>query len=215
MKTGAVIVAAGMSTRMRQFKQLMKIGEMSMAERVIVNFQCAGVKDIVVVVGYRAGEVEKELHGYGITFIKNMNYRTTEMFDSAKLGLEYLENRCDRILFCPADVPVFTENTVKSLLQRNEDLVIPVYQEKPGHPILINCTLISDILKYQGGGGLRGAIDFLGAEAARISVDDEGAVMDADTKEDYTRLVKLHNKKLMRTKAEVFSKSSDVGMKTG
>ena len=56
MRYGAVIVAAGMSTRMKQFKQLMKIGEMSLAERVIVNFRRAGVKDIVMVTGFNADE---------------------------------------------------------------------------------------------------------------------------------------------------------------
>ena len=59
MRYGAVIVAAGMSTRMKQFKQLMKIGEMSLAERVIVNFRRAGVKDIVMVTGFNADQLEK------------------------------------------------------------------------------------------------------------------------------------------------------------
>lgn len=38
MWVGAVIAAAGMSPRMVQFKQLMKLGNRTMAERVIVNF---------------------------------------------------------------------------------------------------------------------------------------------------------------------------------
>ena len=49
MRYGAVIVAAGMSRRMKDFKQLMKIGDMTFAERVITNFQRAGVQDIVIV----------------------------------------------------------------------------------------------------------------------------------------------------------------------
>ena len=35
MATGAVIVAAGMSRRMQECKQLMKIGGFTMAERII------------------------------------------------------------------------------------------------------------------------------------------------------------------------------------
>ena len=49
MKAGAVIVAAGMSTRMKQFKQMMKIGNFTMAERVVINFKRAGIQDIVMV----------------------------------------------------------------------------------------------------------------------------------------------------------------------
>ncbi len=41
-----------MSARMKDFKQLMKIGDLTMAERVVVNFRQAGVNDIVMVTGY-------------------------------------------------------------------------------------------------------------------------------------------------------------------
>ena len=87
MKTAALIVAAGMSTRMAQFKQLMKIGSRTMAERVIVNFQQAGITEIVMVTGYRSDQLEKELRSFGITFLRNPRYETTQMFDSAKIGL--------------------------------------------------------------------------------------------------------------------------------
>ncbi len=61
MRTGAVIAAAGMSTRMKQFKQMMKVGDMMLTERVIVNFKTCGVRDIVVVTGYRSEEFAKAL----------------------------------------------------------------------------------------------------------------------------------------------------------
>ena len=118
MRIGAVIVAAGMSTRMKQLKQLMRIGDMSLVERVVVSFQRAGVKDIIAVTGYRADEIEKELRRMGITFLRNPDYETTEMFDSAKLGLSYLEGRCDKVLFCPADIPFFTDETVRKMLEQ-------------------------------------------------------------------------------------------------
>ena len=107
MRVGAVIVAAGMSTRMDDFKQLMKIGNLTMVERVVINFLRTGVKDIVMVTGYRADEVEKSLRHFGITFLRNEDYETTQMFDSAKMGLNYLKDRCEKVLFCPADVPFF------------------------------------------------------------------------------------------------------------
>ena len=57
MRVGAVIVAAGMSTRMKQFKQLMKIGNLTMAERVVINFKRSGIRDIVMVTGYRGKQL--------------------------------------------------------------------------------------------------------------------------------------------------------------
>lgn len=51
MGVGAVIVTAGMSSRMKQFKQLMKAGNSTMAERVVTNFQRAGA-DVIQIVSF-------------------------------------------------------------------------------------------------------------------------------------------------------------------
>jgi molybdate transport repressor ModE-like protein len=204
VKIGAVIVAAGMSTRMKDFKQLMKIGDLTMVERVVINFLRCGVKDIVMITGYRGEEVEKSLRHYGITFLRNENYETTQMFDSAKIGLKYLQDRCDKVFFCPADVAFFSANTVKSLLALDGKLVYPICQNRIGHPIRIDTDLIPAILSYEGGRGLKGALDSLQVTPTRIEVDDEGSITDADTPGDYEHLVEMHNENLLRAGVKVW-----------
>lgn len=194
MKTGAVIAAAGMSTRMKQPKQLMKIGGRTMAEQTVETFRRAGVSEIVMVTGYRGEEVERELGHLAVTFLRNDSYETTQMFDSVKIGFRYLENRCDRLLFCPVDVPLFTEHTVALLLEQTEDVVWPVYQGKKGHPVFINGALIPGILEYPGDGGLKGALDSLTwATRGFVLVEDEAVVLDADTKEEFETLTELYD----------------------
>ncbi len=204
MKTAALIVAAGMSTRMAQFKQLMKIGSRTMAERVIVNFQQAGITEIVMVTGYRSDQLEKELRSFGITFLRNPRYETTQMFDSAKIGLEYLKERCDSVCFCPVDIPFFMEQTVEILLDQQGDIIQPVFQGKAGHPILLRASLIPAILAYQGDGGLKGALNSIeNLKRVRVPVEDEAVLMDADTREDFKRLVDVHNSRLIHPKVQV------------
>ncbi len=209
MKYGAVIVAAGMSTRMKEFKQLMKIDDMTFAERVITNFQRAGVRDIAIVTGYRGDELEKSLRGSGVVFLRNENYEKTQMFDSALIGLKYLKDRCDSIFFCPVDVPFFMEETVRSLMRESEkaDVIVPFYNGRKGHPIILSKNAINYICKYDGEGGLRGAYEKLRSDGEgtllTISVDDNGAIMDADTKEDYRKLIELHNSRLIRAEVSV------------
>lgn len=198
MNIGAVIVAAGMSTRMKKFKQLMKIGDMTMAERVVTNFQRAGISDIVMVTGYQSDLLIKSEKKLGITFLKNEEYETTEMLDSAKIGLDYLQKRCDKILFCPVDIPLFSVNTVKKLIVHDEDFVVPVYNGRRGHPIMLDSTLVNGILAFEGERGLKGALDHLGAVPYEVQVDDEGIMMDTDTEEDYLRMIEKHNSTLMR-----------------
>ena len=117
MQTAALIVAAGMSSRMGDFKPMLNIGSISIAQRVVATFQQAGVDKIVMVTGYNATVLEKHLSNNGLVFLRNENYETTHMFDSACIGLEYVRDKCDRVLFTPVDIPLFTAATVSALLR--------------------------------------------------------------------------------------------------
>lgn len=197
MRIGAVIAAAGMSTRMDEFAGMAKADELTMAERVVLNFQRAGVKDIVIVTGYQAERMEKKLQHYGATFLRNESYGTAQMIDSAKIGMAYLQGRCDRVLFCPVDVSFFKTETVKKVLEQEGPFVVPVYQGKSGHPVCIDDTLIPMILNYQGKRGIKGALYSCDIRPVKVDVDDEGALSAIDTPEGYQHLVELHNSSLI------------------
>lgn len=197
MKTGAVIVAAGMSSRINDFKPMMKIGTITMIERVIENLQQSGVDLVAVVTGFQAKILEKHLLKQNVVCLYNENYETTEMFDSAKIGLKYVMNKFDQILFTPADIPLFSVHTVKKLIKSGEMLAKPSCKGKGGHPILINNKLIPSILSYEGHGGLKDALYETKAELKRIEVKDEGILLDADTKEDFRKLINHHNKQML------------------
>ena len=198
MQTAALIVAAGMSSRMGDFKPMLNIGSISIAQRIVANFHQAGVDKIVMITGYNATTLERHLSGMGIIFLRNENYETTQMFDSAKIGLEYLKDKCDRILFTPVDIPLFTSATVRTLVESGEALACPVCKGQQGHPILIASRLVEAIVSDRGEGGLQGAIERCGCEMHNIEVQDAGILHDADTPEDYRTLLNMHNQQLVR-----------------
>ncbi len=198
MTSGALIVAAGMSSRMGDFKPLLNIGAISIAQRVVATFQQAGVEKIVMVTGYNAVALERHLAGNGIVFLRNENYETTHMFDSACIGLRYLQDKCDRVLFTPVDIPLFTAATVQTLLASGAALASPVCEWETGHPILIASDLIPALLADSGEGGLRGALERCGVPMTLIPVQDRGVLHDADTPEDYRALLAYHNEQLVR-----------------
>ena len=202
MQIGAVIVAAGMSTRMGEFKPMLNIGSISVAQRILANFHQAGIKKIVMVTGYNATALERHLAGNGVLFLRNEDYETTQMFDSAKIGLNYLKNKCDKVLFTPVDVPLFTASTIQTLIDSNAELACPVCEEKIGHPILISTSLIDHILNDNGERGLKGALDRCPVEMTMIHVDDLGTIKDADTPEEYSALLEYHNSQLIRPKVQ-------------
>ena len=198
MQTAALIVAAGMSSRMGEFKPMLSIGSISVAQRVVATFQQAGIRRIVMVTGFNATMLERHLAGNGIIFLRNENYETTQMFDSVKIGLSYLRDKCDRVLFTPVDVPLFTSQTVRALLESPAPLACPVCQGQQGHPISIASGLIPQILADGGQQGLKGAMDRCAEPLLRLEVDDPGTIHDADTPEDFSALLRYHNSQLVR-----------------
>ena len=198
MQIGAVIVAAGMSSRMGEFKPMLNIGSISIAQRIVATFHQAGVTKIAVVTGYNAPLLERHLANSGLVFLRNENYAATQMFDSAKIGLSYMKDKCERILFTPVDVPLFTAMTVTELIESDAPLCCPVCEGKTGHPLLIASSLVDTLLSDGGEGGLQGAIARCGTEMRQIPVEDPGVLHDADTPADYRALLELHNEQLIR-----------------
>lgn len=198
MTVGAVITAAGMSSRMGDFKPMLNIGSMSIAKRIVATLRQAGAEKIVVITGYNAEALEHHLAGSGIIFLRNENYEHTHMFDSAKIGLEYLADKCDRILFAPVDIPLFTAGTVSALLDSGAELACPMFAGQSGHPLLMSDYVAKRILSDSGEGGMQGAITRCGVNMTDIIVDDEGILHDADTPQDYNKLLAFHNKQLVR-----------------
>ena len=187
MRVGAVIAAAGTPGGFRAYDKLKNTDRNAMLRRMIYTFRRAGAEDIVVVTGYRAQETEKSLAKLGAAFLRCGDYEHVQMLDLAVQGFRYLKN-CDRIFFCPADVPLFTEDTLKAMMEcattRQARVVIPVYKERKGHPVLIDTGLTEAIAAYRGERGLKGALDASGAEIYLLPVEDDGVLVRA-RKEDH------------------------------
>jgi molybdate transport repressor ModE-like protein len=203
MQTGAVIVAAGMSSRIHSFKPMLKIGSITMIQRIIQTFEQAGVYPIVLITGNNADILEKHVAKKNVICLRNENYQHTEMFDSAKIGLSYLADKCDRILFTPTDIPLFTKDTIVKLLNTEAKLASPVFEGRKGHPLLIHTSLLSHILEYNGNQGLKGAICETGYERELVEVEDRGILFDADKEEDYEELLEYHNKQIFHPQIQI------------
>ncbi|MDR0518862.1 MAG: nucleotidyltransferase family protein [Clostridiales Family XIII bacterium] len=193
---GAVIVAAGLSSRMGNYKPLMEIGGKSVARRVACALAAASTGPIVVVTGHRADELEAHLAECvelepRLLFIRNEAYASTPMFESAKLGLMHIMGRCGRSFFCPIDVPLFTADTARALAASKSPIVKPVHKGEEGHPILIRAELIPELAKRGDADGMKGALSAFERVTELVEVADEGILYDADTPEQFKRLEKM------------------------
>ena len=193
-KLAAVITAAGLSSRMGDFKPLLPFGEGSIISRCVDNMKQAGAGEIIVVAGHRAEELKAHLAGSGCKVVINPRYAESHMFDSLCIGLRALEDGCGRVLISPVDVPAAKAETVKMLLEQEGGFVRPVFRGRAGHPVVLDGALIPAILSHGGEGGLRGAAESLKIAIKDIETEDEGVSVDADTLEDYKRILEIHRR---------------------
>lgn len=187
MRTGAVIAAAGTPGGFRAYDKLENTDAGAMLRRMIYTFRRAGVEDVAVVTGYRAKETEKSLAKLGAVFLRCGDYENVQMLDLAVKGFRYLKN-CEWIFFCPADVPLFTENTLAMMLAQDAPVVIPVCGGRKGHPVLIDAGLTENIAEYKGERGLKGALDASGAEIFLLPVEDDGVILRARSEDHFEEL---------------------------
>ena len=183
MKTGAVILSGGYSSRMNGFKPLMELGKKTLLERAVQLFRSSGVDKIVVVTGHRKKDVKEEAARLDIKSVFNKEY-DSGMYSSVCAGVKQMKEM-DAFFILPVDIPLIRPTTLSELRQKTpgKGVLYPTFLGERGHPPLISTALIHAILKFDGKGGLKALLEkFPGTE---VPVWDEGILMDADTPDDF------------------------------
>ena len=77
-RLGGIILAAGLSSRMGDFKPLIPIEGRSMIRRVLDLMKACGASPLVVVTGHKSREIEHHLEGETVEFVHNPDFATTQ-----------------------------------------------------------------------------------------------------------------------------------------
>lgn len=192
MKTGAVIAAAGLSSRMKSFKPMLQLAGSTVIRTAVSTLKAAGVSTVVVVTGNNAELLVKHLAKLEVDYVYNENYAQTDMYYSAGMGLRYIEDKTDRVFVLPADVPLFSRQSLFTMMGYMDcsscNILTPTHDGRGGHPVLIRNSAIRELLTYHGDEGLRGAVIAYKGKKEVLELPDIGMTIDADRPEDYELL---------------------------
>jgi molybdenum cofactor cytidylyltransferase len=188
----AIVVAAGLSTRMGQLKQLLPYGEHTVIEQVVSVLLASPVDEVLVVTGHERGAVETALAKWPIKTVFNADYAEGEMLSSVQVGLRAVATEGEAALLAVGDMPAIEGDVVAHLIQAyraagNNFVYIPSYQMRAGHPVLVPRPYWGAILSLPKGDTLRSV---LRAESTRVQwvvVDTPSVLRDMDTPADYQR----------------------------
>ena len=187
----AIVLAAGLSSRMGALKPLLRLGEEIVIGRVIQAARDAGVDRIHVVVGHRAEEIVPHVLRMGAIPVLNPGY-TAGMLSSIKAGITSLDENTSGCLLMPVDIPLVRPTTVIRVIEealRGDALFVhPVFLGERGHPPFIARELFAELLAADGSEGACAILSRHEREAVEVAVFDEGCLRDMDTPRDHREL---------------------------
>lgn len=187
---GAVVLAAGLSSRMGSPKVLLPWAEgKTIIEHIVEQLILARIDHITVVTGHHADEVKRVVSPLGVKVVYNRAYKTGEMLSSLKAGLKALPEHIAGALVVLGDQPRLQPKVIGQVLaayaEGEGDIIAPSYQMRRGHPILIDRRYWQEIIDLVGHAAPRDVINAHMDRVRHIVVDTDSVLTDVDTPQDY------------------------------
>ena len=119
----AIILAAGIGSRMKRYtaslpKGMLNINEKTIIERQIQTLYSTGINNIVIVTGYKSEMINYK----GVKYYHNNNYQKTNMIES----LMYAESEFDQdIIVTYADL-IYTKDLIRKLIESPHTVAVCV-----------------------------------------------------------------------------------------
>ena len=180
MDIEGIVLAAGFSSRMKKFKMEMLLDGKTLIERSVESLDKVCSR-IIVVAGYKIERIREILKDYeNVEVVFNKEFEKG-MFSSFKIGISQIKT--EKFFLLPGDIPFVGQDVFKKLLSQKGDIIIPVFKGRKGHPVLINSSLIDEILEEPEDSNLKLFINKKGLTT--VAVQDKAILIDIDTEEDY------------------------------
>ena len=177
-------------------KLLLPFQGKTMIGKVIQNIADSEVDNTLVVVGSHRDDIINVIGRLDIGICFNENYKRG-MLSSVKCGIRSLPASCEAVMIFPGDQPMIPAeaiNTViKAYMNSGKGIVIPTFQKKRGHPLLIDRKYFEEVEKLDENEGLRELAKIFIEDVFEVETDQEGILKDIDTKEEYKEIIKYQN----------------------
>ena len=190
----AIILAAGESKRMGSPKMLLHFNGSTIIETVIRIVRNSNIDNVMVVLGAERQKLSELVIKLNVKSCYNSDYKTG-MLSSVICGVRNLPADFEAILVFQGDQPMIhsesINNVIKAYKLSGRGIVIPVFEKKRGHPILIDRRYKNEIEKLDSGVGLRSLVYKYPEDILEVETADPGILRDIDTSEEYLKEISI------------------------
>ncbi len=191
-RIGAIIMAAGASSRMGGVKQLLPLGGRSLVARAVDAALGSTARPVAVVLGAHAEAVGREIAGLPVLAVANPGWREG-LASSVRAGLAALraaEPGLDAVLLAPCDQPALSAAVIEQLaaLHRSTGRIAAAfYGERNGAPAIFGRDYFADLESLAGDEGARRLLNGPGNTVAALPLPELEADLDTPADVDAWR----------------------------
>ncbi len=201
-----ILLAAGLSVRMKSSKPLLDFGGMPLLARLLEECRQSLVDAVVVVLGHEKERILEQVDFSGAQVVENPNYKSgqTSSFQSA---LEAMDPGTEAFLNLPVDHPLVTRKEIDALIQayRNRQdssrIFIPTFEGQEGRPVLFEISLRQEILALNPDEPVNGIIEKFRDSISHVPVVNPYILKDMDTPEDYQECLEIFLREILNSKS--------------
>lgn len=190
----AIILAAGISSRMGRPKLALPWGDHTILEETTDQVLGAGYEGVVVVLGEAREELEQLLGNRPVKTARNLNFRSG-MSSSIKAGVAFVDADATAFAVVLGDQPRITSRIHQLVLahyrKSGKGICAPLYEGVLGHPVIFAAKYRSEMFALQGDHGARGVLELHKDDVTSFEVKHSEVVASINTRKDYDEQLAL------------------------
>lgn len=184
----AILTAAGLSSRMKAYKPLLKWQQTTLIEYQIMSLFDGGVDEVIVVVGYNHELIKPYIENTKATVVFNNRFdngRATSIIE----GLKFVSSETNSIMILGVDQPR-NSFIVNSLVNQHDCsnclITFPSCEGKGGHPIIFSSILKKELMLISDrSSGLRLITEKYKDKINKVEMQEPLVRLDLNTADEY------------------------------
>lgn len=194
----AILLAAGESKRMEGENKLIKeINGIPLIKHAIKNILGSAIDELIIILGHEKSLIENIItKNKKIKFIYNENYKNG-ISSSIKIGLNHISKNSEAFFICLGDMPNVNQNIYNKLIKskynynkklisdRKKEIIIPVFEEKEGNPILFSKFMKEKIFSKIDNFKIEKIIETNKNKILYVPIQNTGITLDFNTQKDF------------------------------
>lgn len=191
--TAFLIVAAGGSKRMKKPKQLLPFKKDVLLTHAIKQVLAVSKENVFVVVGANSDVIYQKIKEFAVNVVENKEWKNG-IGSSIACGVSKIQqqNKYQRVMVLLADQPSVNSGDIQQLLQFHITNKYKITKTScvnyTGVPVIFERSFFKELAMLSNDNGAKSILKNYESEVAAFFIEKE--ILDIDTPEDYTKMLK-------------------------